>query len=65
MEGSREWSLLNLPPEVVEEIILAPVLSLGDICRLRAVSWRLHELVACLWGRIARSRCARGEFISS
>ena len=49
-------SLFDLPPEVVEEIVLSPVLSLRDICSLCRVNWSLHDLVNRLWAKIAAAR---------
>ena len=57
----QEWflTLLSLPSEVVEEIILSPVLSLKDVCALSRVNWQLYHLVGRLWGRIATARLVK------
>ena len=59
--AGQEWllTLLSLPSEVVEEIVLSPVLSLKDVCALSRVNWQLYHIVGRLWGRMATTRLAR------
>jgi len=57
MVENSSLALLSLPIELLEEIVLSPVLSLRDVCALRRVNWKLHYLVGHLWGRIAAVRC--------
>lgn len=57
MVENSSLALLSLPIELLEEIVLSPVLNLRDVCALRRVNWKLHYLVGRLWGRIAAVRC--------
>lgn len=52
----RDVSLLNLVPELLEAIVLSPVLSIPDVFRLSGVCRLLHETVSRQWEKLARNR---------
>ena len=49
-------SLLDLPVELLETLVLSPCLSVPDICSLSRVCWTLNSVVSRLWYMVARSR---------
>ena len=60
MEGSGRAvqlsSLLFLPGEIIEEILLSPALCVPDLCRMRQVCWHLRHVVDRLWTKVAATR---------
>ena len=59
--ASVQWTVLSLPSEVLEEILLSPLLRVRDLCRVRQVCWRLHHIVGRLWTKVAATRSVWGE----
>ena len=51
-------NLLDLPLELVEALVLAPALTIPDICAFSQVCWSLNHVVSRIWGKIAKSRWA-------
>ena len=49
-------NLLDLPLELVEALVLAPALTIPDICAFSQVCWSLNHVVSRIWSKIAKSR---------
>eukprot|EP00731_Ephydatia_muelleri_P022921 Em0015g504a len=52
----RVVSFLHMPPELLETIVLSPVLSIPDVFSLSGVCRLLYETVSRQWGKIAKNR---------
>lgn len=53
---SRKQTFLHMPPELLETIVLSPVLSIPDVFRLSRVCRLLYETVSRQWGMLAKNR---------